>query len=75
MSIVEYESGRIEGMDGVTVTPLQSKDFILTDEKSTLLLKVVHQHKTMKILSGIDWETIQPKYSGITTSHVQKYPN
>ena len=75
MLMVEYKSDRIEGMEGLVVTTLHSKDFIWTDEKSALLLKVVHEYKTTKIPTGLDWEAIRPKYSDITTRPVQKDPN
>ena len=65
MSIAEHKSDRTEGMEGGAVTPLQSKDFIWTDEKSALLLKVVQEYKTMEIPLGLHFRT---KYSDIKTS-------
>ena len=56
MLIAEYKSDRFEGMEGVIVTPVKSKDFIWTEEKSALLLKFVHDHKTNKVPSGLDWK-------------------
>ena len=53
MSTVDYESDKIKGMEGITVTPLKSKGFIWTDEKSELLLKVVHEYKIRKSLHAL----------------------
>ena len=54
VSIVEQESDKIEGMEGATV-----KDFLWTDKKSALPLKVVQECKTTKVPSGLDLETVR----------------
>ena len=59
-------------MDGVTASHLKSKDFIWTDEKSALILKVVQECKTGKTTSGLDWETVRTKYSNYLCPEISK---
>ena len=61
-------------MESETKTPSKTKNFVWTDEETALLLKVVHEYKTTKISSSLDWETVRTKYTDIANSFVQKYP-
>ena len=43
----------------------QSKIFQWTEEETALLLEVIHDYKTAKLMSSQDWETVRSKYHDI----------
>ena len=42
-----------------------SKSFKWIDDEAELLLKVTNEYKVLKAVEGVDWESVQSKYSNI----------
>ena len=53
----------------------KSKFFKWTEEEEALLLKVIHDYKTSKLMGGQDWETVRSKYEDIKEKFISNYPN
>eukprot|EP00795_Rhopilema_esculentum_P007625 gene7624-13439_t len=46
--------------------PKRNEDvFTWTDDESSLLLSITADYRAQKLLEGIDWESVQAKYSDI----------
>ena len=43
----------------------EKDSFKWSDDKAELLLKVTRDYKALKVLEGVDWESVQSKYSNI----------
>ena len=50
------------------------KNFIWTDDETSLLLRVVMDFKAQKSSQGLDWETIKNRYEDITERFITNYP-
>ena len=53
----------------------QLKIFQWTEEETALSLKVIHDYKTAKVMSGRDWETVRSKYHDLKDTFISNYPN
>ena len=52
----------------------KSESFKWTDDEAELLLKVTRDYKVLKSAEGVDWESVQSKYSDILKRLLTKLP-
>ena len=53
-------------LSSLNMPPKRNKDvFTWTDDESSLLLSITADYRAQKLLEGIDWESVQAKYSDI----------
>ena len=50
------------------------KNFMWSDEKINLLLRVVIDYKAGKAGEGVDWESVRSRYEDVTKMFLEKYP-
>ena len=48
--------------------------FKWSDDEAELLLKVTHDYKVLKAAEGVDWESVQSKYSDICKRMIDELP-
>ena len=57
----------------IETTGSKTINFIWTDDKAALLLRIVLDYKNKKLAEALDWETVRSKYEKITEQFIEAY--